>query len=154
MLDCETEYVLMKLHTPQMLSFLASCWISFLWYMRLTSSAFNDTLRSRRSALSGLFCSQQYTEVENMCLILEDSSDWLPETDLFSAQQHTGKTELWRRARKMKCHEIVISSGFAICTANPFVADQKHRCFFEIYIRGNCGGGLQIRKRPATKKEE
>jgi hypothetical protein len=89
-----------------------------------------------------------------MCLILEDSSDWLPETDLFSAQQHTGKTELWRRARKMKCHEIVISSGFAICTANPFVADQKHRCFFEIYIRGNCGGGLQIRKRPATKKEE
>lgn len=113
-----------------------------------------------------LFCFQQYTEVEKicfvwpllfstihrgfeiMCLILEDSSVWLPETDLFSAQQHTGKSELWRRARKMKCHEIVI------CTANPCVADQKHRCFFEIYIRGNCGGGLQIRKRPASKKEE
>jgi hypothetical protein len=122
--------------------------------MRLTSSAFNNTLRSRRSALSVLLCSQQYAEVENVRLILEDSSVWLPETDLFSAQQHTGKTELWRRARKTKCHEIVIRSGFSICTANPFVADQKHRCFFEIYIRGNCGGGLQIRKRPATNKEE
>jgi hypothetical protein len=122
--------------------------------MRLTSSAFSKTLRSRRSALSGLFCSEQYAEVDFMCLILEDSSVWLPEIDLFSAQQHTGKTELWRRARKMKCHEIVISSGFPICTANPFVADQKHCCSFEIYIRGNCGGGLQIRKRPATKKEE
>jgi hypothetical protein len=90
MLECETEHVLMKLHTWQILSFLATCWISFLSHMRLTSSGFNDTLRSRRSALSGLFCSQQYTKVEKLCLILEDLSVWLPKTDLFSAQQHTG----------------------------------------------------------------